>query len=71
MSKIILLHDDAFPHTTNFMKVTLTTLGWESNCPPYSTDSTPSDFNLVQPRKVQLEGQIFQNNDELTGHVLN
>jgi hypothetical protein len=50
------------------MKVTLTTMGWEiTNCPPYSPDSAPSDFNFLGPRKVHLEEQKFQNDDELKG----
>jgi hypothetical protein len=72
MSKVILLHDDACPHTANLMKVTLTTLGWEiTNCPPYSPDSAPSNFNLFRPMKVHLERQKFQNDDKLKGGVLN
>jgi hypothetical protein len=54
------------------MKVTLTTLGWEiMNCPPYSPNSATSDFNLFRPRKVHLEGQKFQDDDELKDGVLN
>jgi hypothetical protein len=68
---IILLQDNAHPHTENMMKVTLATIvGWEiMNHPPYSHDLAPSNIHLFGPKKVHL-GQKFQT-DELKCGVLN
>jgi hypothetical protein len=45
---IILLHDNAYPHTTNL--TTLVTLGWETlNHPPYRTDLAASNYHLFRP----------------------
>jgi hypothetical protein len=69
---IILLHENACPHWANLMKATLATMGWEiMNHPPHSPDLALSDFHLFGAMKVQLQGQIFQTDDELKCNVLN
>jgi histone-lysine N-methyltransferase SETMAR len=62
---IILLHDNAHPHTEN-LKVTLATIvGWEiMDHPPYSHDLTPRNIHLFGPK------QKFQTNEQKCG-VLN
>jgi hypothetical protein len=59
LSTIILLQNNACPHTADLVKVTLATVGWEiMNHLPYSRELVPSD-------------QSFQTNDELKCGVLN
>jgi hypothetical protein len=70
--KIILLHDNARPHTADMTKVTLATMGWEIITDlPYSPDLALSDFSLFGPMKVHLGGPKFQTGDELKLCVLN
>jgi hypothetical protein len=58
LAKKILLHDNACIHTTNLMKATLATMGWEiMNHLPYSPGLAPSDIHSLGPIKVQLGGQ--------------
>jgi hypothetical protein len=40
---------------TTAVKTSNPTMGWEIiNCPPYSPDSAPSDFNLFGPRRTEI-----------------
>jgi hypothetical protein len=69
---IILLHDNAHPHTANLMKTILVTTGWEiMNLQPYSPDLAPSNFHVFRSIMVHLEGRKFQTDDELKCCVLN
>jgi hypothetical protein len=69
---IILLHDNARPHTANLTKEALVTVGREiRNHPSYGPNLTSSDFHLFGPRKVQLGGQKFQIDAELKCGILN
>ena len=64
--KVILLHDNARPHTAKITKAKLQELGFEIlSHPPYSPDLAPSDFHLFRSLANVLMGQIFEDEDEL------
>ena len=49
---IILLHDNASPHTANLATVTLQRFGWETlEHPPYIPNLSPSDFHIFASRR--------------------
>ena len=57
---VILLHDNATPHTAAQMREWLERYKWEVlSHPPYSPDLVPSDFYLFGPLKRHLSGQTF------------
>ena len=54
---MLLLHDNARPHSANQTTVMLRSFKWEVlQHPPYSTDLIPSDFHLFGPLKQHLSG---------------
>ena len=66
-SKILLHIDNAPPHSAN---VEMTKLKIQRmRHPPYSPDIAPSDFFLFGYLKMQLEGMVFQNQNELISSV--
>jgi hypothetical protein len=57
---ILLLHDNACPHTTARMLESLRKLKWEvMEHPAHSPDLVPSDFHLFGPLKEALRGRRF------------
>jgi len=67
---VILLHDNARPHTAQLTKEKLQKLRWEIlPHPPYSPDLAPSDFHLFGPLKEGLRGKHFQSNEEVKNQV--
>lgn len=69
---IILLHDNARPHTAQKTQETIDKLHWELlPHPPYSPDLAPSDFHLFGPLKDYLRGQKFIDNNHVKENVLN
>ena len=57
---VMLLHDNARPHTAVHTVDTLRALKFEVlKHPPYSLDLAPSDFHLFRPMKEHLQGQKF------------
>ena len=63
---IILLHDNATPHTAGDTKDLLDELDWEVlPHPPYSPDIAPSDFHLFRSLKNWLKGRRFNSIDEV------
>ena len=66
MKKIILLHDNARPHTAKKVKEKITEFKWEIlNHPPYSPDLSPSDYYLFGSLKNELRGINYPNKEEL------
>jgi hypothetical protein len=64
--RLLLLHDNALPHTAAHTVDTLRTLKFEVlKQPPYSPDLAPSDFHLFGPMKQHLQGQKFAGNNEV------
>jgi hypothetical protein len=44
---VVMLHDNARPHTAATTQDLITTFGWEQfNHPPYSPDLAPRDFHV-------------------------
>jgi len=62
--EILLLHDNACPHTAAHTLETLKQLKWEAmEHPAYSSDLAPSDFHLFGPLKEALRGRRFSCDD--------
>jgi len=50
---VVLLHDDARPHTAARTNASIKLFNWEIfNHPPYSPDLAPSDYHLFTKMKV-------------------
>jgi len=61
---VLLLHDNACPHSANQTTATLRSFQREVlQHPPYSPDLTPSDFHLFGPLKHHLSGECFPDDD--------
>ncbi|KAJ4426958.1 hypothetical protein ANN_26757 [Periplaneta americana] len=57
---VVLLHDNARPHTARRTAAVLTEFGWELfDHPPYSPDLAPSDFHVFLHLKKFLSSEIF------------
>jgi histone-lysine N-methyltransferase SETMAR len=69
---VVLLHDNARPHTAARTKALLQQFNWEIfKHPPYSPDLAPSDYHLFTKMKVWLANQRFKTNEELMDGVNN
>jgi len=63
---IVLLHDNAHPHTAAHTVETLQKLKFEVLAHPlYSPDLDPSDYHLFGPLKEALRGRRFTSDQEL------
>jgi histone-lysine N-methyltransferase SETMAR len=63
---VVLLHDNARPHTAAHTQAVITSFGWEQmNHPPYSPDLAPSDFHLFLHLKKFLASQSFNNDEDV------
>jgi histone-lysine N-methyltransferase SETMAR len=70
-SGVVLIHDNARPHTAAVTRELLAQFQWDVfDHPPYSPDLAPSDFHLFLELKTWLGGQRFHTNDELRDAVL-
>ena len=57
---IILLRDNARPHTANLVRDNLQRFGWETlQHPPYSPDLSPCDFHIFGELKKDIRGHRF------------
>uniref|UniRef100_A0A1B6ITX5 Tc1-like transposase DDE domain-containing protein n=1 Tax=Homalodisca liturata TaxID=320908 RepID=A0A1B6ITX5_9HEMI len=69
-SGIVLLHDNARPHTAARTQDLLNSFGWNIfEHPPYSPDLAPSDFHLFPNMKKWLGSQRFTDDEELKNSV--
>lgn len=67
---LLLLHDNARPHTALASQETIRKMNWEVlPHPPYSPDLAPSDFHLFGPMKQYLRGKHFTNDGEVQHNV--
>ncbi|KAK6760575.1 hypothetical protein RB195_021874 [Necator americanus] len=70
--QVILLHDNARPHTANIVKAALQELDWEVlQHPPYSPDLAPTDYHLFRSLSNQMQGVTFDNNEDLENWLNN
>ncbi|XP_026827850.1 histone-lysine N-methyltransferase SETMAR-like [Ooceraea biroi] len=64
---VLLLQDNARPHTAKTTKEVINTLGWELlPHPPYSPDISPSDYHLFLAMDNHLRDQQFRNRQDVT-----
>lgn len=64
--QVILLHDNARPHTARNTKAALATLEWEILLhPPYSPDLAPSDYHLFRSLTNHLRDRCFDKEEDL------
>jgi transposase len=68
---VVLLYDNARPHTADHTRALLEHFNWELFDHPYSPDLAPSDYNLFIYLKYWLESQNFNNNEVLMEGVKN
>ena len=71
-SGIILLHDNARPHTAAKTKEKIQDFRWELfDHPPYSPDLAPSDFLLFLHFKQWRGGQRFETEEVIKNAIVN
>jgi histone-lysine N-methyltransferase SETMAR len=67
---VLLLHDNARPHTAALTQKKLAELYWTAHeHPPYSPDLSPCDFFLFGPLKEVLGGEQFSSNQQVKQFV--
>ena len=67
---VVLLHDNACPHTAASTRELLDQFGWEVfDHPPYSLDFAPSNVHLFTKLKEFLGGKRFRSDEELKNTV--
>ncbi|GFU24441.1 histone-lysine N-methyltransferase SETMAR [Trichonephila clavipes] len=60
-SGVVLLHDNALPHTAVRTREVLRKFKWDVfQHPPYSPDLAPSDYHLFTAMKKWLGGKAFR-----------
>jgi len=71
-SGIILLHDNARPHTAAKTQEKIQNFRWDLiDHPPYSPDLAPSDYFLFLHFKQWISGQRFESDEELQTATIN
>ena len=66
MSKLLLQHDNARPHTNVKTREVISFFGRTTiSHPPYSPDLAPCDFQLFLPLKESLRGRHFSSDEEV------
>ena len=69
---VILLHDNARPHTANTITVLLQKFKWEVlGHPPYSPDLSPCDYAIFGQLEKALKGKRFISDDDVKQYVRN
>jgi len=67
---VVLLHDNARPHTAARTNALMKLFNWEIfDHPPYNPDLAPSDYHLFSKTKVWLATQRFHTNEEFMDGV--
>ena len=70
IDNILLLDDNARPHTNIRTREKIASLGWTTLPHPlYSPDLAPSDYHLVGPLKESLRGKHYSSNEEVKSVV--
>ena len=66
MSKVLLQHGNARPHTSLKIREVVSSFGWTTiSHPPYSPNLAPSDFHLFGLLKENLRGRRFSSDKEV------
>jgi histone-lysine N-methyltransferase SETMAR len=61
---VVMLHDNAHPHTATTTQYPMATFGWEQfHHPSYSPDLAPSGFHVFLHLKTFLGGRWFHNDE--------
>jgi hypothetical protein len=61
---VVMLHDNAHPHTATITQDLIATFGWEQfDHPPYSPDLAPSDFNVFLYLRTFLGDRLFHDDE--------
>lgn len=69
---VLLLHDNARPHTAAVTTQKLAKMQWTPlDHPPYSPDLSPCDFHMFGPLKKALGGERFANDQQVEQFVRN
>jgi histone-lysine N-methyltransferase SETMAR len=72
LTKGVLLHDNAWPHTAARTNALIKFYNWEIfDRPSYSLDLVPSDYHLFTKMKVWFGTQRFHTNEDLMDGVNN
>ncbi|GBL73969.1 Histone-lysine N-methyltransferase SETMAR [Araneus ventricosus] len=67
---IVLLHDNARPHSAGVTQNPAQQFSWEQlDHPPYSPDLAPSDYHLFLNLKRDFEGRRFDSDDDAKNGV--
>jgi histone-lysine N-methyltransferase SETMAR len=67
--EVILLHDNARPHTAAATVNNIAAFSWERlDHVPYSPNLAPSDFHIFPTLKRTLDGRCFTTNEDVEGH---
>jgi histone-lysine N-methyltransferase SETMAR len=70
VTKVLLHHDNARPHTSLHTREAITKLQWTVlPHPPYSPDLAPSDYHLFSPLKDANRGNKFEDDEEVISEV--
>ena len=70
IDNVLLLHDNARPHTSIRTRETIASFGWTTlPHPPYSPDLAPSDYHLFGPMKEGLRGKHYPSDEEVKSAV--
>jgi histone-lysine N-methyltransferase SETMAR len=70
MREVVLLQDNARPHTAVQTQLKLEQLGWKTlEHPPYSPDLSPCNFHVFGPLKEALGGQGFNDDAGVGAYV--
>jgi histone-lysine N-methyltransferase SETMAR len=70
VTKVLLHHDNARPHTSLRTREAITKLQWTVlSHPPYSPDLAPSDYHLFGPLKDAICGKRFEDDEEVITEV--
>ena len=68
--EIVLLHDNARPHTAGQTRNLLDSFGWEVlDHPQYSPDLAPSDYHPFLHLKQHLSGKRYNDDDDVKTEV--
>jgi hypothetical protein len=63
---VVMLHDNARPHTASAVQDLIAIFGWQQFChPPYSPDLEPSNFHVFLHLKTYLGCQRFHGDSEV------